>query len=412
MISVIGLGFVGLTTALGFAHYGHTVYGVDVNKERVETLRRKELPFIEPGLDDALVTELGTHFFIEDSVKEAVKNSSIIFFCVGTPYGENGKADLQYLLTAIKECVENRDINKKYTFVVKSTIPPTTTEEVVIPYIESLGVKVGEDVYVANNPEFLREGHCWDDFVKADRIVVGTLDGETQQVMEEIYRPFDIPMYFVTYNTGEFIKYLSNTLLATMISFSNEMAAIANDIGNIDIKDAFKILHMDKRWNDCNMKTYVYPGCGYGGYCLPKDTKALYSLAQGRGLETGILQNVIKTNDNMASTIVKRIKKKVSAGARIGILGLSFKPESDDVRDSAAAKIIAELISEGYTNIAAYDPVAIDEFKRAYQFDIDYVPVLSELENDADVFVIVTAWEEFRKIKEKSKKPVLDYRYM
>lgn len=412
MISVIGLGFVGLTTALGLAYYGHQVYGVDNNNERVEIIKRKALPFMEPGLDKALERELGNHFLVAENIKEAMIQSSVVFLCVGTPCGENGEADLNCLLTAIKQCIQHRDINRKYTFVIKSTIPPTTTREVIIPYIKKMGLEPGKDINIANNPEFLREGNCWEDFINADRIVVGVSDNETERIMEAIYKPFHVQMCFVSYNTSEFIKYLSNTMLATMISFANEMATIADEIGNIDIKEAFRIIHMDKRWDGCSMKSYVYPGCGYGGYCLPKDTKALYSLAQSINIETGILENVIKTNDNMAYSIVKRVKRQIKVSDTIGILGLSFKPGSDDVRDSAAAKIIEELLYQGYKNIIAYDPVATEVFMKVYSYDIEYEKSLEKLLAKSDVYIIVTAWEEFRKIKEQSEKLVLDYRYM
>ena len=195
---------------------------------------------------------------------------------------------------------------------------------------------------VANNPEFLREGHCWDDFIGADRIVLGCNDECSKEMLIRLYEPMNIPIFPVSHSTGEFIKYLSNTLLATLISYSNEMAEVADTIGGIDIADAFHILHMDKRWNECNMTSYVYPGCGYDGYCLPKDTCALLAQAQAKGCEAKILKEVIDTNDHRPVTIARQIAKGLSTDQTIGILGLSFKPLSDDVRDTGAYKIIKE----------------------------------------------------------------------
>ncbi len=412
MITVFGLGFVGLTTALGFAHYGFKVYGIDVDNKRKSILRSGKLPFLENGLDTALTDNLNKNFIITEDVKAAIEDSEIVFYCVGTPYGQNGEADLTYLYSAIEETLKYADKSKKMVLVTKSTIPPSTTNEKVKPFVEELGFTPGKDIFIANNPEFLREGHCWEDFINADRIVIGLEYDEAMPTLEKIYKPFGIPIYKVSPNTGEFIKYLSNSLLATMISYSNEMSEIAENIGGIEIANAFNILHMDKRWNDCNMTTYVYPGCGYGGYCLPKDTNALYSIAKAKGANPEILKNVIKTNEEMPEIIAERIAKKVSKEARIGILGLSFKPNSNDVRDCASAKIIKNLIKLGYTNISGYDPVAIDEFKEYYDINMKYINNLDEICQNSDVLVILTAWPEFKDVKGNAHIPVLDYRYM
>ena len=198
-----------------------------------------------------------------------------------------------------------------------------------------------------------------------------------------------------------------------MISYSNEMSAVADAIGGIDVADAFHILHMDKRWNDCNMTSYVYPGCGYGGYCLPKDTCALYSQAVAKGYEPQILKHVIKTNEDRAQTIAERICKDREKTKVIGILGLSFKPLSDDVRDTAAYKIIKSLNNKGYNNIIAYDPVAIEEFKKYYtDIEVTYMMDMNTLYQASDVVAIVTAWEEFARVQKLGNKPIIDCRYM
>lgn len=412
MVTVFGLGFVGLTTALGFAHLGYKVYGVDVDMERKNTLRSGKLPFLEPKMEDVLNEHLNKNFFVTENVDEAIANSSYVFYCVGTPYGQNGQADLTYLFSAIDTTVEAIQDDKVRVLVTKSTIPPSTTAEKIVPYVMAKG-DVAKNISVANNPEFLREGHCWNDFIGADRIVLGCNDENGREMLTKLYEPMNVPTFCVSHSTGEFIKYLSNTLLATMISYSNEMAQVADTIGGIDVADAFHILHMDKRWGGCNMTSYVYPGCGYGGYCLPKDTSALLAQSVAKGYEPQILKNVIAVNDERAAMMAKHIAGKMDKDGTIGILGLSFKPESDDVRDTAAYRIIKELNKLGISNVVAYDPVAIEEFKRKYKdVDITYMDSAKAVYDAADGIAIVTAWNEFKQVTTMGEKPIFDCRYM
>ena len=416
VITVFGLGFVGLTTSLGFAEYGHTVYGVEISEGRLDTIRQGKLPFLEPGLDEALTRHLNKRFLpigIED-LEEAVRQSECVYYCVGTPYGKDGQADLTYLFGAIEQTLAERPQDRYQVLVVKSTIPPSTTSQKIIPFIEEKGLKVGTDLGVANNPEFLREGHCWDDFMNADRIVLGVSDDRSANMLRQVYATVKEPVFCVSLNTGEFIKYLSNTLLATLISYSNEMSIVADTIGGIDTAEAFRILHMDKRWGGATMASYVYPGCGYGGYCLPKDTNALYAVTRTAGFDAQILHHVIDTNDHMPSFIAQKIIRAIGNDKeqRIGILGLSFKPGSDDVRDTPSAKIIKALIDAGYKNICGYDPVAIDEFKKYYPLPIDYVTSYADILGQAQSLVITTAWPEFADVRERTDKPVVDCRYM
>lgn len=421
MVTVFGLGFVGLTTALGFSHLGYKVYGVDVDAERKATIRAGKLPFLEPHMDAVLAEHLGKNFFVTDDVAAAVADSEIIYYCVGTPYGADGSADLKYLFAAVDATIGAVADDKFRVLVTKSTIPPSTTAEKIAPYVNE---KTGgsANFAVANNPEFLREGHCWEDFLNADRIVIGSDNARAREKLAAIYAPMNIPIKCVTASTGEFIKYLSNTLLATLISFSNEMAQIADTIGGIEVAEAFKILHMDKRWsttitgggdNRCSMTTYVYPGCGYGGYCLPKDTNAMFAQSKAKGFEPQILKNVIATNDGRPATIARRIVKDLPADSTIGILGLSFKPLSDDVRDTPALRIIREILAEGYKNIVAYDPAANEEFARRYpDVPVKILGSAREVYDAADVLAIVTAWEEFRRVPSFGDKKIVDCRYM
>lgn len=413
MITVIGLGFVGLTTAVGFAHFGYEVCGVEKNQYRRSEISQKRLPFYEPGLDEALVQHMGGNFNVADNF-ESVGKSEYVFLCVGTPCGENGEADLTDLFKAIDECIEHLG-NNAPILIVKSTVPPSTTFGKIKEYIKSKGLEIGRDIYLANNPEFLREGYCWQDFTEPGRIVVGVEDDYVRKKMTELYEPFNAPIRVVTGNTAEFIKYVSNSFLATMISFSNEMAEVADAIGDIQIGHAFKILHEDERWGGCNMTSYLYPGCGYGGYCLPKDTVALSNIARANDVETKILNQVIERNNDMSKSIARRISKHVDKDQAIGILGLSFKPGSDDVRETSSYKIMKELAEMGYNNFVAYDPLANKAFKETYNIaaDVEYKETLSEAYKAADILVILTAWPEFKELKNKSlDKEILDYRYL
>ena len=439
-VTVFGLGFVGLTTALGFAETGCKVFGIDVDTERKGFLREGRVPFHEPHMEEVLRKHTGQSFFVTDDIPAAIAESAYVFYCVGTPYGADGSADLTYLFSAIDSTLDAVHDEKFRVLVTKSTIPPSTTAEKILPYIKGKGGKA-EHLGVANNPEFLREGHCWEDFMEADRIVLGVNDETSKTLLTELYEPMGIPIKCVSHSTGEFIKYLSNTLLATLISYSNEMAQAADAFGGIETAEAFRILHMDKRWNHCNMSSYVYPGCGYGGYCLPKDTSAFYAQAAEKGFDAQILKQVIRTNTDRPARIAEKIaaclrdtvqaeNKKTDAGTgreagkdggtdmagyagTIGILGLSFKPGSDDVRDTPALKVIQALKKLGCTDIIGYDPVAMEEFARRYpDAEIRFADSLQEIYEKSDVLAIVTAWEEFREAPGLGNKEIIDCRYM
>lgn len=414
MVTVVGLGFVGLTTALGFAEYGHKVYGLEADPERLTTIQSGKLPFLEPGLDEALSRHLGKNFIPTADWDAAVADSEYVYYCVGTPYGQDGQADLTYLYGAMEQTLNAIHDDKFRVLAIKSTIPPSTTEQRVIPFLVERGIKIPERLGVANNPEFLREGHCWEDFIHTDRIVLGVSDGRSEQMLRDLYANAGAPVFAVSLNTGEFIKYLSNTSLACLISFANEMSNAAEAIGGIDTAAAFRILHMDKRWQTGTIRSYFYPGCGYGGYCLPKDTSAFYAVAKGSGFDGQILRHVISTNDVMPEITARRIIKAAGEdrGVCIGILGLSFNPGSGDTRDAPSAKIIRALNNAGYTNIVAYDPAAMDEFQQYYKLGYRCVAAYEDVLEEAMVVVITTAWPMFRDVREKTAKPVVDCRYM
>ena len=413
MITVLGLGFVGLTTALGFSKKGFRVYGIDVNKDRVNSIKNYEVPFYEPFLDDALKEELGKNFLIDTPLEEAVNDSKVIIICVGTPGNADGSADLTYLLDAVKNVFESSKGDFK-VIVTKSTVPPSTVSKKVKPYVDELNKQYNKEIGLASNPEFLREGYAWDDFMNPDRVVIGVEDERSKKILNEIYLPFKAPVHYVTYNSAEFIKYLSNTLLSTLISYSNEMAMIAEHIGDIDVPSAFKILHQDKRWfgQPASMASYVYPGCGYGGYCLPKDTAALASIARENGFSPKILEGNLEINEVIKEHVSQKVAAVVPKESTIGILGLSFKSGSDDVRLSPSKFIIENLLAKGYKKIVAFDPMANKIFAEQFKLPITYADSLESLVSEADELVLVTSWPEFKKNKELiTSKRLFDFRY-
>ena len=416
MITILGLGFVGLTTGLGFAKKGLKSFGFDIDANRLNQLKNYNIPFFEPHLENVLKETLGKSFFLDVDFETAIKQSEAIFLCVGTPSKADGSADLTYLLSAIDQII-NIDTPIYQVIITKSTVPPSTVSRKVIPYVKSaLQNKPGRKIGFASNPEFLREGYCWEDFIEPDRVVIGVEDEEAKSTLNKIYKPFNAPMHYVSYNSAEFIKNLSNTLLSTLISYSNEMSIIADKIGDIDVPMAFRILHEDKRWfgSPAGMSKYVYPGCGYGGYCLPKDTSTLASIAAEHGFNTPILNANLEINKQIKHFITDKIEAKVKKEGTIGILGLSFKPDSDDVRITPTKEIISLLMDHGYKNIYAYDPISNNEFKKHYpELQITYCDSLEDIVQKSDNLVVLTGWKEF--IQKKPlifQKRVFDYRYI
>ena len=411
VITVIGLGFVGLTTALGLSSKGHLVYGIENNTERRNTIACGKLPYHEPYMQEALDKNLNKFFFVVEDLKKAISNSDTVFFCVGTPFADDGSADLTYVYNAIDQTMPLLCEQKHTTLVIKSTVPMGTLQNKIIPRLIKQGYMPGSVFELVNNPEFLREGFCWKDFINADRIVIGDSGEAGFNNLLRVYQDFEAPKIHVTPNTAEFIKYLSNTLLATLISFSNEMADVAEAVGNVEISKAFSILHDDHRWISGSMSSYVYPGCGYGGYCLPKDTQAMLHLGQEYNQKMGILSEVIRVNSELPEKIADRITDGMTKNSTIGILGLAFKPGTNDVRDSSAAKIINQLNLKGFKNIIAFDPVAKLEFQTTYpQLRLQFADSKEDVIRNSDKTAIITAWPEFREHLDCPN--VIDFRYM
>lgn len=290
--------------------------------------------------------------------------------------------------------------------IIKSTVPPGTAD-----FVSTNQFNDSKDFWVVSNPEFLREGHCWDDFISPGRIVVGTDNPMAQEKIRLLYKNFESPIRCTTPSGAEFIKYMSNSLLATMISFSNEMARIAEQFGSIDIKQAFTILHEDQRLQGSGIASYIYPGCGYGGYCLPKDVQAIVSAAENAGFSPALLKAANQINHNVSSWWANKIMNEVPLNGTVGFLGLSFKPESDDVRESPAAKIMACLQKRSDIKLAAYDPIAIRNFSKMYdEYSVAYFHSADELILNSDIVFIATAWSEFLSLDYKNVK-IIDGRY-
>ncbi|MFZ0828491.1 MAG: nucleotide sugar dehydrogenase [Verrucomicrobiia bacterium] len=413
-VAVIGLGFVGLTTALGFARKGFSVRGFDAANHITRSLRAGKLLFHEPQLPEQLRALAGKRFFICDSLAEAVAEADVIFYCVGTPQSPSGAADVSFLQRALSDTLKSLPPGRKPTLVIKSTVPPGTTARRIVPLFARAGRTIGRNIGLANNPEFLREGMAWEDFIQPDRVVIGAGDDLSFLAVAKLYASFSTRVCRVTPSTAEFIKSVSNALLATLISFANETSMVADAIGDIDVKAAFQTLHLDRRWTGApaKMTGYLFPGCGFGGYCLPKDIAALQYSARAAGVKAGVLQGVISANDAIARHFAGKIVRATKARTRIGILGLSFKPGSDDVRETPAARIIGLLLQRGRKNLVAYDPMANESYRRVYPHPIKYADRLAQVVKQAEAIVVLTAWPEFRAAKNQfGDKPVFDGRY-
>ena len=413
-VGVVGLGFVGLTTALCLAEKGCLVRGYDAAPEKAAALRRGNVPFHEPGLPAALSRHLDGGFILADDLAGAVAGADYVFLCVGTPSDEEGGADLRPLLTVIEEMAAHLSRDSYPIVIVKSTVPPGTTDGPVRQTLAACGVRPDVDAGLVTMPEFLREGYAWRDALEPDRVVIGCAGEKTGRKASALAALFAGPTRLVSPSEAEFIKYLSNAFLATMISFSNEMAMFARAVGDIDVARAFRILHEDSRWHGrpAGMASYAFPGCGFGGYCLPKDSLALRKAMLDNGRPAEIISAVLSVNAEAKKDAARRIAAMTDDfSTPIGILGLSFKPGSDDVRDSPAAAIIAELEAEGYSTILAHDPMAAENFTRTYESRVEIVANAQEVVGRSRVIAIITAWPEYRNLEFFGKK-LLDCRFL
>jgi UDPglucose 6-dehydrogenase len=404
-ISIVGSGYVGLVTGIGFAELGNEVIFVDIDRAKIESINSLKPPIYEAGLEELMKKNSGKFYATDDYLK-AIANSEITFICVGTPSKDDGSIDLRYIESASKEigkALANKD--DFHVVVVKSTVVPGTTEGVVKPIIEKeSGKRAFEDFGLAMNPEFLREGNAVHDFFNPDRIVVGVKDDKTRSILEELYSSFGCPKMSTDIKTAEMIKYTANAFLATKISFANEIGNICKKLG-IDVYEVFRGVGLDHRINPA----FFRAGIGFGGSCFPKDVKALIRRAEELGEEPRILKAVIEVNERQPLKLIELLKKHVPdlANRKIGVLGLAFKPDTDDVRESRAVPIVEALLKEG-AEVIAYDPKAMDNFAKMFP-QIEYANSAEDVIAKSDAVLIVTEWKEFEKL-DYSGKIVIDGR--
>ncbi len=395
-IAIVGSGYVGLVTGTCFSEVGIDVVCVDIDKKKIENLKNGIIPIFEPGLEEMLTrnAKKGRLSFTTD-IAEALVDCEVLFIAVGTPPDEDGSADLQYVLAVASECGKN--INDYLLIVTKSTVPVGTATRVkaaVQEELEKRGVSVEFDV--ASNPEFLKEGAAIDDFLKPDRIVIGLESPKAEDLMRSLYKPFTLnghPIIFMDITSAEMTKYAANSMLATKISFMNDIANLCEIVG-ADINMVRKGIGSDSRIGN----KFIYPGIGYGGSCFPKDVQALIRTAGSFKYELRVLKAVEAVNKDQKMVLYNKIMNYFNGdikGKSIAIWGLSFKPQTDDMREAPALVIIKKLLEAG-AKVKVYDPVAMKEAKHHFGDTITYVEDQYEALIDADCLALVTEWPEFR----------------
>lgn len=391
-IAVAGTGYVGLVTGVCLAEVGHSVTCVDIDENKINLLKKGISPIYEPGLDEMIkrnFEEKRLDFTID--FKNAYKDSNVIFVAVSTPEREDGSANLDYVFEVSKEIAEN--IEEDCLVVIKSTVPIGTNDRIEEFLRENLVNNI--KVEVASNPEFLSQGTAVVDTMNASRIVIGIESKNAENILRNIYDKFNLPIVCTNRRSAEMIKYASNDFLALKISFINEMANFC-EIVKADIVDVTKGMSYDKRIGD----KFLNAGLGYGGSCFPKDTKALHWLANDHGYEIKTIKAAIEVNENQKFKMFRKAKQRFGSlrGKKVAILGLTFKPETDDLREAPSIPNIKRLIEEG-AEIVAFDPVGINNFKKKYDIDISYVYNPQEALKGADMVFIFTEWKEIKLLK-------------
>jgi UDPglucose 6-dehydrogenase len=411
-IAIIGTGYVGLVTGTCFSEMGIDVTCVDVDKKKIESLNNGIIPIYEPGLEDMVHknTKAGRLHFVTD-LKEVLDHVDIVFSAVGTPPDEDGSADLKYVLAVAQTIGENL---KKYVVVVtKSTVPVGTAKKIkatIQSELDKRGIQVDFDV--ASNPEFLKEGNAIEDFMKPDRVVVGTDSKRAEDLMTRLYKPFMLNgdrMIYTDIPSAEMIKYAANAMLATRISFMNDIANLCERMG-ADVNMVRKGIGSDNRIG----KKFLYAGCGYGGSCFPKDVKALIHTGIENHYHMSVIEAVEAVNERQKSIVFDKINEALGhdlKGKTVGIWGLAFKPETDDMRESAALVVIRRLVEAG-AHVQVTDPIAMDECKRRIGDAVTYCRTMYDAAKDADAIALMTEWRQFRMpnwgtLKETMKQPII-----
>lgn len=403
-ICVVGVGYVGLVTAACFADLGNKVVALDVNRERVENLKKGIMPIYEPGLDELVKRNMNAgRISFTTSYQEALKGSEYAFIAVGTPSGEDGSADLQYVAAAAKSIAEN--MTAPLVLINKSTVP-IGTGDWVADIVKGAQPKPIEFA-VVSCPEFLREGSAISDFMSPHRTVIGSLDKDAANKVAQLHLPLRAPIVITDLRTAEMIKYASNAFLATKISFINELADLCELVG-ADVKEVAAGMGYDARIG----RHFLDAGLGWGGSCFPKDVEALAFMAKEKGLEPAILNSVMEVNYDRRKDAVKSIEKMVGSlkGKTIGLLGLAFKPNTDDMRDAPSITISEELVKAG-ARVRAYDPVAM-EVARPILPAVDMFDEPYKMADGCDALMVITEWNEFKqldldKVKNLLKSPII-----
>ena len=414
-VAVVGSGYVGLVSGTCFSEMGNKVTCVDIDKKKIKKLEEGIIPIFEPGLENMVLKNVkNKNLFFTTNIGEAISDAEIVFIAVGTPMGDDGSADLQYVLAVAKSIGET--MQKRLIVVDKSTVPIGTADKVkaaIQTELDKRGVDI--DFHVVSNPEFLKEGAAIDDFMKPDRVVIGADSDYAFDKMKQLYSPFfRTHDRFITMDirSAEMTKYAANTMLATKISFMNEIANICERVG----ADAIKVrigIGSDKRIG----YSFIYPGAGYGGSCFPKDVKALKKIAEEYGYKANLIESVENVNDAQKLVIAQKIVKRFGedlTGLTFGLWGLAFKPGTDDMREAPAIYIVKELEKRG-AKVKAYDPKAIEEAKECYLKDVKNITYHSskyEVLSDASALILLTEWKEFRspdfvEIKQQLKNPII-----
>ena len=412
-IGIIGLGYVGFITAVGFGLKGYEVKCVDIREDVVKKANEGSVPFFEPNLEDNLNVVIQENKFSASTTYDILKDTEVSFICVGTPSKETGEIDLKYIISASENIGKVlKEMDHFHIVVVKSTVVPTTTENVVKPILEKNSEKnCGKDFSIAMIPEFLREGNAMYDFLHPSRTVIGAYDKNTAQKLTDLFKPFEGEIFVVENpRTAEMIKYANNSFLALKVSFINEIANICRSIGKIDVNEVAKGIGLDDRISE----KFLRAGCGFGGSCFPKDTKAIYNLAKQKGYTPLLIDALLKVNENQSKIMVKMLEEAIGDlnGKKIAILGLAFKPNTSDMREAPSIKIIDMITKNHNVEICAYDPAAMDEAKNIIQQDIKYAPSVADCIKDADACLIITEWDEFKILKpeffiENMKTPII-----
>jgi UDPglucose 6-dehydrogenase len=393
-IGIIGTGYVGLVTGACFAEFGLFVTCVDKDEKKIRLLKKGEIPFYEPGIGELVKRNLkqGRLQFTK-KVEKAVESSLVIFIAVGTPRRGDGSADLKYVedvATAIAKAMDGYKV-----IVTKSTVPVGTGEKIQDIISRNLNGKIDFDI--VSNPEFLREGSALEDFMRPNRVVIGAKSAQAVAIMRDLYKPLyliETPFVITNVETAEMIKYASNSFLATKISFINEMATLCERVG-ADVHTVAKGMGLDQRIGS----KFLHPGPGYGGSCLPKDTNALIRIAEEHGIELSVIGAAVRANEKQRKRMVQKIMSAMGVlkGKTVAILGLSFKPNTDDIRDAPSISIIHALLKEK-ANIRAYDPVSMEEAAKVCP-NVKYCRDSYDTVKGADAVVIMTEWNQFRNLE-------------